>query len=127
MATTIYDASLASVVVVRDTEEQFAVVTEERQVVISEGTMGPPGGRGEKGDKGDRGLDGAPGVSGASYVHDQAVASDVWVVDHGLGRFPAIVTVDSAGDEVEGSVRYDSANRITVTFSAPFGGKAYIN
>lgn len=82
--------------------------------------MGPPG-YGIKGDKGD------PGLSGASYVHTQSVASSEWVVFHGLNRFPSLVVVDSAGDTVEGSVKYDSSMQITVTFSAPFGGLAYVN
>ena len=123
-ARTIDTVGIASFVTVRDTEEQFAVVRDEHNVVIAEGQVGPPGAKGDKGDKGDQGT---PGLSGVSYVHDQSIADSVWVVVHNLGRFPSVMVIDSAGDEVEGSVRYDSANQITVTFSAPFGGKAFLN
>lgn len=99
-------------------ESVVTVVMEEKQVVVSDGVIGPPGAQG---------VQGAPGLSGASYVHDQGVAVDTWVITHNLGRFPSVVTVDSSGDEVEGAIRYDSVNQITITFSAAFGGKAYLN
>lgn len=125
MATrTIDTVGIDSFVTVRDTDEQFAVVHDEHNVVVSEGIIGPPGAPGAKGDQG---IQGIPGVSGASYVHDQAVASETWTIDHNLGRFPALVAVDSAGDEIEGMKRYESLNRIVFTVSAPCSGKAYIN
>lgn len=62
-----------------------------------------------------------------NYLHNQAVASDTWTIVHNLAKYPSVTVVDSAGDEVEGSVNYISANQLTVTFSAPFSGKAYLN
>lgn len=118
---TIDSVGIDSFVTVRDTEEQFAVVQDEHNVVISDGAIGPPG---AKGDKGDQGI---PGMSGVSYIHEQAIADVAWIILHNLGRFPSVTVIDSAGDEVEGTVRYDSANQITLIFSAPFGGKAFLN
>lgn len=43
MPFTIDDISLANTLVVRDTEEQVAVVADERLVVVSDSTIGPPG------------------------------------------------------------------------------------
>lgn len=62
-----------------------------------------------------------------NYVHDQQVASDTWIVNHNLGKFASVGIVDTAGDEVEGQVRHNSINQVTITFSAPISGKAYIN
>lgn len=62
-----------------------------------------------------------------SYAHDQSVASAAWAITHNLGKYPSVTVTDSAGDEVEGEVRYNGINNVTVTFSAPFSGKAYLN
>jgi hypothetical protein len=92
-----------------------------------QGITGLKGDQGDKGDKGDTGDQGIPGVSGASYVHNQAIASTTWIVNHNLGRYPSVTVIDSAGDEVEGDIKYNNSNQITLTFSAPFGGQAFIN
>lgn len=63
----------------------------------------------------------------STYVHSQAVASATWVIAHGLGRYPSVSVVDSALNVVVGDVRYDNTNQVTVTFSAAFGGTAYLN
>lgn len=61
------------------------------------------------------------------YRHDQAAASDVWTITHSLDKYPSVTIVDSAGDEVEGSVNHISTSTLEVTFSAPFSGRAYLN
>lgn len=53
--------------------------------------------------------------------------SNTWVIEHDLGKYPSVTTVDDTGDIVYGDVRYDNANKITVTFSAGVSGKAYLN
>lgn len=62
-----------------------------------------------------------------NYTHDQAIASAVWTITHNLGKNPSVTVVTSAGDEVEGTTHYIDSNTLEVTFSAPFGGKAYLN
>jgi hypothetical protein len=54
-------------------------------------------------------------------------ASAVWNVQHNYNRYPSITTVDSSGNVVVGDIIYDDSNTITVTFSAPFSGVAYLN
>lgn len=66
-------------------------------------------------------------VSGQSYAHSQSVASASWVIAHNLNKYPSVTITDSAGDQVEGEVRYNGLNSLTVSFSAPFAGKAYLN
>lgn len=89
--------------------------------IPEQGPAGPPGATGAQGPQGN------PGLSGANYVHQQMVPSATWVIAHGLNRYPSITIVDSAGSVVIGAVDYDSTNQITVTFSAAFGGSAYLN
>jgi hypothetical protein len=61
------------------------------------------------------------------YVHDQQVASTSWTVTHNMNKYPSVNVVDTANDEVTGDVRYNSLNQITISFTAAFSGKAYLN
>lgn len=61
------------------------------------------------------------------YRHDQSIAAAVWTIVHTLDKYPSVTIVDSAGDEVEGSVNHISTSTLEVTFSAPFSGRAYLN
>lgn len=74
-------------------------------------------------------LSGGIVSSGAdlNYVHTQQVASTTWVVNHNLNKFASVMVVDTADTGVIGQVHYNSKNQITLTFSAPFSGKAFIN
>lgn len=62
-----------------------------------------------------------------TYIHEQAVASAVWEINHNLGRYPSITVVDSAGDVVQCDPKYIDENNVRLDFTAEFGGKAYLN
>lgn len=62
-----------------------------------------------------------------TYTHTQASASATWTITHNLNCFPSVTVVDSAGSVVVGDVVYISANVVSITFVASFGGKAYLN
>lgn len=64
---------------------------------------------------------------GDYYVHTQVSPLTVWTIVHNLNKYPSVTVVDSGGTVVVGDVRYLNANSITVTFSAGFSGKAYLN
>lgn len=64
-------------------------------------------------------------VTAGTYTHTQDSANSTWTVEHGLGFFPSITVVDSAGTEVEGAVVHTDENEAVITFSAAFSGKAY--
>jgi hypothetical protein len=59
-------------------------------------------------------------------IINQPVASSTWNLTHGLGGRPSVTIVDSAGTTVIGEVVYNSDTSITVLFSAPFSGQAYL-
>jgi len=65
-------------------------------------------------------------ISG-SYAHTQSVASATWTITHNLGYRPAVSVVDSGGNYVVGDVNYVSVSALTISFSAPFGGFAYLS
>lgn len=59
-------------------------------------------------------------------IHTQSSPSSTWNVTHELGGRPSVTIVDSAGTVVVGDVVYNSNTSITVSFSAPFSGFAYL-
>lgn len=60
------------------------------------------------------------------YIHTQSSASSTWVITHALGGHPSVTVVDSAGTAVIGEVKYDSTTQVTVSFTVPFSGFAYL-
>ena len=64
---------------------------------------------------------------GGNYNHTQSTASSTWTITHNLGFNPAVSVVDSGGNHVIGDVNYVSVNALTISFSAPFGGSAYLS
>lgn len=94
-----------------------------------QGQTGPAGatGAGETGATGPQGIAGPEGPEVATYVFDQGMPAALWVINHDLQRFPAVIVSDSTGRIVEGDVVYVSANTVTVQFQAAFSGTAYIN
>lgn len=63
----------------------------------------------------------------STYTWDQSSASATWTINHGLARFPSVTIVDSTGREVEGDIQFTDADNITLSFTAAFSGKAYLN
>lgn len=67
------------------------------------------------------------GGEGFEYDQDFPNPLSTWVIQHNLGRFPSITTVDSAGSEITGAVTYNNENKITVVFNSATSGNAYLN
>lgn len=65
-------------------------------------------------------------VAAARYTHEQTLSSAAWVVTHNLGRKPQVTVVDSGNTAVLGAVAYVDDNTLTISFSAPFSGRAYL-
>lgn len=71
-------------------------------------------------------FSGAGATNTRRHVHTQSTVSDEWVINHTLGGKPQITVVDSADTVVIGTVTYNSNSQVTVSFSAPFSGYAYL-
>lgn len=99
------------------------------------GSSGPTGPTGPTGPAstvpGPTGPTGPPGTGGGggggSLAYEQQVSSATWVIVHNLGFQPNVTVVDTAGTTIEGSISYDSPSQITLTFSVPFSGTAYLS
>ncbi len=78
-------------------------------------------------------LKGTPGeihweeVISKEYIHEQQTASTLWTIQHNLFMYPAVTVVDSAGTEVEGSIKYIDMNTVELEFSNPFAGRAFMS
>lgn len=62
-----------------------------------------------------------------AYHHIQGVAATQWEIVHGLGFYPNVTVMDSAGSTVEGELEHLSKYSLRVTFSAPISGNAYLS
>jgi hypothetical protein len=62
-----------------------------------------------------------------SYTHTQTAAASTWVINHNLNYPPAVTTVTTEKQSVFGDVRYTGEKQITVYFSVPFSGYAYLS
>ena len=62
-----------------------------------------------------------------TYVYTQNIAAATWVIQHNMYKYPSVSVVDSAENQVVGDVEYTTLNSLTITFTAPFSGKAYLN
>lgn len=67
-------------------------------------------------------------VGDKNFVFEQAIASDTWIIEHNLSKYPSVMVVDSAGNaQIPDEIQYNSENKITVTFISAFAGTAYLN
>lgn len=65
--------------------------------------------------------------SAYAYHHVQGISSNTWDVEHNLGFYPNVTTMDSSGSIAEGEIEHLSKYRLRVIFSAPFSGNAYLS
>ena len=61
------------------------------------------------------------------FVYIKSTPNKIWEITHNLDKYPSVTIVDSAGSVVMGDITYTSKSTLTVTFSAAFSGKAYLN
>ena len=67
------------------------------------------------------------GVYDKAYEYTQSTASDTWIINHNLNKYPSITVVDSGGNQVYGDVKYLNKNTVELKYSYPFSGTAFFN
>lgn len=60
-----------------------------------------------------------------SYIHEQTIPANQWIVNHNLNRYPKVTVVNDINVEVIGDLVYTNTNQVIISFSNPFYGKAY--
>lgn len=71
-----------------------------------------------------RGRQGPPGGIIVPYIHQQAVASATWTINHNLGFQPDVYLADQGGNEIDAQVLHVSVNQALVYFNLPTAGTA---
>lgn len=61
------------------------------------------------------------------FIFDQPTAAAVWTINHPMNKFPSISPVDETDQGINGEYKYIDKNNLTITFSIPVAGKAYLN
>lgn len=67
------------------------------------------------------------GGSGTSHFHNQSGSDTVWTITHNLGYYPNVTAQDSAFNIIIGNLNHVSVNQLTLTFSIPVQGTAYLS
>lgn len=62
-----------------------------------------------------------------TYVWSPSSALATWLIPHNLNRFPSITVVDNTGELVLTNAEYLDANTVSIEFSVPLMGTAYLN
>ena len=63
----------------------------------------------------------------STFVFTQGVSATTWNIQHNLAKFPSVSVVNTNEFVIHGEVEYIDNNNVTLTFSAGFAGKAYLN
>lgn len=66
-------------------------------------------------------------VSDKTYTHTQLSPASSWIITHNLGKYPSVCITDSAGNIVFGDVKHESNNKVILSFTVAFSGKAFLN
>lgn len=61
------------------------------------------------------------------HEHAQENTSATWNITHNLNKFPAVQIKNSSGVEVMAAVTHTNKNSLTITFSSPTSGTAFLN
>lgn len=66
-------------------------------------------------------------VGTTTFTHEQASASDKWVIIHNMNFYPTVTTVTYGKNQILGEVQYIDKNHLEVTFSTIMSGYAYLS
>ncbi len=62
-----------------------------------------------------------------NFVFTQGIPTITWTIQHNLNKFCSVTVVSDSNNVMIGNITYDGLNELTITFSAAFSGKAYLN
>lgn len=66
-------------------------------------------------------------ITSKTFIFEQGIASDTWIINHNLGKYPSVTLVDTAGTQFQGRVEYIDENNCIVYMNGATKGKAFIN
>lgn len=66
-------------------------------------------------------------VCAFTYSQDCTNPQAVWTINHNLGFVPNVQIEDCTGCDIEGVITIINTNTLTITFTQPVAGKAYLS
>lgn len=72
-------------------------------------------------------TDNAVTITSQTYIHEQGIASDTWVIEHNLNKYPSVSIVDTANTVFIGQIIYNNTNKCTILINGATKGNAYLN
>ena len=66
-------------------------------------------------------------ITSQTYVFEQGIVSDTWVINHDLNKFPTVTVIDTAGTLFDAQVEYTDRNNCIVYINGATKGTAYLN
>lgn len=66
-------------------------------------------------------------LTSKTFVFEQGIVSNEWIIEHNLGKRPSIQLVDSSGREFEAVKDYISDNQVIIRLDSATSGYAYLN
>lgn len=70
------------------------------------------------------------GESPTTYIYEQAIASDTWVIEHNLNKMPSITLIDQFGKEFDAEKEYPTGyetTKVIIHLNGATTGKALLN
>jgi hypothetical protein len=62
-----------------------------------------------------------------SYTYEKQTGATVWVINHNLHFRPNVIVMDYGSNQVECDIAYVTIDQVTLTFSEPMSGYAYLS
>lgn len=61
------------------------------------------------------------------FAYEWRIPTTEVTISHNLDKRPSVTVIDTSGNELIGDIKYDDENNLTLSFSAPVRGTAYLN
>jgi hypothetical protein len=116
-----------SILVTNSTQRIIVNPATQAVSVILAGPVGPAGPSGSIGPVGPVGPTGPSGSAAASFEYTQLIASNSWVINHGLGFKPNVSVFDVSGATIDASLIFHTDNQVEVQFLTPRAGTARLS
>lgn len=66
-------------------------------------------------------------ITSKTFVFEQGIASDTWIINHNLNKHPSISLAYTNGEQFEAHKEYTSDNQVIISLDSASTGFAYLN
>lgn len=66
-------------------------------------------------------------ITSKTFVFEQGIASDTWIINHNLNKKPSITLTYTTGEEFKAHKEYNGLNQVIVRLDSAATGFAYLN